>query len=360
MPTLRDYFVSESNDYFTRLADAIRRLDAREGDPADVFRLARGLRGSAQLARETRVQEVAHMFENAARAIVAGAIEWTTEISERAAQTLEDMRALVSGGEDGEAAEARKRAAVERWRSIGVEVPEAPVVEGNQKVDADAASRQFRDFAIHEVTGIIAELESCIAQLSADPHSRDSLKAVLRRQRALLGSARLQEISVVAETLRAIEDLARVIAKLGIAVKDEWAAALRAARDVLRGALLALEEGQEPTASPVLSKLRTMRNELLERYGSLESVPAAEPGASPASVLAAQSLGAQPKPAATPVVVPGDPDAVVPIEQLCYEGERALRRALELRAALEQLAEHDTSARETVDEVFDLIRLGIG
>ena len=356
MPTLRDYFVSESNDYFTRLADAIRRLDAREGDPGDVFRLARGLRGSAQLARETRVQEVAHMFEAAARAVVTGAIEWTTEISERAAQTLEDLRALVSGGEDGDAAEARKRAAVERWRNAGVELPDMPAADVNRKPGGDAASRQFRDFAIHEITGIIAELESCIAQISADPHSRDSLKTVLRRQRALLGSARLDEISVVAETLRAIEDLARIIAKLGIAVKDEWAAALRAARDVLRGALVALEEGQDPTASPVLSKLRTMRNELLERYGSLESVPAAEPGASPAP----QASAAHPKPAPMPVPVHADPDTVVPIEQLCYEGERALRRALELRAALEQLAEHDTSARETVDEVFDLIRLGIG
>jgi len=346
MPTLRDYFISESNDYFTRLADAIRRLDAREGDPSDVFRLARGLRGSAQLARETRVQQVAHTLEGVARALVAGAIQWTTEISERALETLDDLRALAGGNLPADAADARAREAVERWRSAGVDVPAPTPGDAAGAPDAGAASRQFRDFAIDEITGIIAELDSCIEQISSQPHHREALTAVLRRQRALLGSARLEDIAVVAETLRAIEDLARVIAKLNLAIKDEWAAALRAARDVLRGALAALQDGQNPAPSPVLSKLRTMRNELIERYGSLESVPAAEPApAAPAPAAAAR---------------PADPDAVVPIEQLCYDGERALRRALELRAVLEQLAGDDTDAREAVDEVFDLIRLGIG
>lgn len=349
MPTLRDYFIAESNDYFTRLADAIRRLDASEGDPADVFRLARGLRGSAQLARETRVQQVACMLEGVARALVAGAIQWTAEISERALQTLEDLRALAQGNLPVADADARTREAVDRWRSAGFELPDAQAPD-TAAASAAATSRQFRDFAIHEISGIIAELDSCIEQISGDPNNRDALKAVLRRQRALLGSARLDEIAVVAETLRAIEDLARIITRLSLAVKDEWAAALRAARDVLRGALSALQDGNEPTSSPVLSKLRTMRNELLERYGSIEPAPTPGSTAAPGST-------------APPVHAPtltNDPDAVVSIEQLCYDGERALRRALELRSVLEQLAGDDTDAREAVDEVFDLIRLGIG
>jgi hypothetical protein len=50
---------------------------------------------------------------------------------------------------------------------------------------------------------------------------------------------------------------------------------------------------------------------------------------------------------------------IVPIEQLQYSGEKALRRALELQAKLEEIAGSDSTARESVDEVFDLIRLGI-
>jgi len=53
-------------------------------------------------------------------------------------------------------------------------------------------------------------------------------------------------------------------------------------------------------------------------------------------------------------------DVIVPIEQLCYSGEPALRRALELREQLEKLAGDDSDAHAAVEEVFDLIRLGIG
>lgn len=365
MATLRDYFVNESNDYFERLAEAVRRMDARESDPAQLLKLARGLRGSAQLARETRVQQVAHGLELALRAIISGAIEWSTEISERTLRTLDDLRSLAAGTESDADAEARTRSALDRWRETGVPLADAPDSAAHS-ADDGAASRQFREFALHEISGIISELDTCLEQLNADPRNREGLKVVLRRQRALLGSARLDEVGVVAETLRAIEDLARIIAKLNLAVKDEWAAALRAARDVLRTAVGALESGNDPAPSPTLSKLRTLRNELMERYGDVEAVPAAPAAPAGASGFAAAQyapVAAQPiaaAPAQPEVAQTASPDAVVPIEQLCYSGERALRRALELRARVEQLAGDDPDAREAVDEVFDLIRLGIG
>lgn len=56
-----------------------------------------------------------------------------------------------------------------------------------------------------------------------------------------------------------------------------------------------------------------------------------------------------------------DPEAepVVDIETLCYRGEAALRRALELRPAIERAVRGDPTATAVVDELFDLIRLGL-
>jgi hypothetical protein len=49
---------------------------------------------------------------------------------------------------------------------------------------------------------------------------------------------------------------------------------------------------------------------------------------------------------------------VVPIDELLYRGDAALRRAQELRAELERVVPaSDRAARESLDELFDLVRL---
>lgn len=379
MATLRDYFVSESNDYFVQLNEQLNRLDAG-GDAAELMRVARALRGAAQLARESRVYRAGLGLESVAKAITAGAVQWSADLSERARRTLEDMKALAAGGETEDAADARVKRVLDRWRGAGVPLPDDAGPAAPQ-TERSAASKQFREFAAHEAAGIAAEIDAALVELGNDPRNREVLKAILRRQRALTGAARLDEISVLAETLRAIEDLVRVIHKLNVAVKEEWAAVLRASREVLTSALEPLKQGQDPKPTPALSKLRTLRTELLERYGEGEAVnlsntPPKDPMASmvgvaavtppPVSAPAAGAVAAMPQAVATPekpAVEPAAPaaeDRVVPIEELCYSGERALRRALDLRPRLESIAGDDSDARESVEELFDLIRLSIG
>ena len=371
MPTLREYFTSESNTYFAQLADQVNRFETARGEPQELLRITRGLRGSAHLAREDRVYRAAMAMEAAARGIVNGTLQWSPEIAENARETINDLRAL-SAGESDEQADERVTRVLERWLAVGAQIPsERGSADG---AEGSSANRQFREFAAHEVSGIVNELESGLAQFPGDPRNRDVLKSILRRQRALLGAARLDEITVVAETLRAIEDLVRLIVKLNVAVKDEWAAVFKAARDVLAGALDPLRQGVDPSATPALSTLRTLRTELLERFGE-DAVPVAPPS------VATSAAAEPPPPPAMPVTPAAPPERLVPvaaavadlavpettpdeeiigIEQLCYSGEPALRRALELRAQLETLAGEDSDARAAVEEVFDLIRLGIG
>src|SRR5688572_20556519 len=153
MATLRDYFITETNDYFTQLTAALTRLDAARGDPNELMRVARALRGSAQLARESRVHRAGLGLEAAARAVVNGALQWNPDVSGRVRRTIEDLQALVAGEAD-DAADARVKRVLDRWNEINVQPPN-DAFEGSATPGAERseASRQFREFAAHEVTG---------------------------------------------------------------------------------------------------------------------------------------------------------------------------------------------------------------
>jgi chemotaxis protein histidine kinase CheA len=364
MATLREFFATEAADYLAQLTAAVQELDTGGGDAGELHRHTRALRGSAQMAREERVYHAALGLEAAARSVANGLLNWSEDISTRVRRTLEDIEALIKGGETEESADGRLKRALERWKEAGVEMP----AEQPAPTPVSEASRQFQQFAAHEVSGIVNEMEAGLATLATDPRNRDPLKSILRRQRALLGAARLEEISVVAEALRATEDMTRVIAKLNVPVKEEWLAVFRSARDVLKAAIEPLQRSEAPPPTPALSKLRTLRQELLDRYGEGEAV--AVTGAPTAAATAASagtytppvsastpSGAAKPAPvAATPKPV-RDEDGIVPIDALLYEGPRALQRALELQPALERIAGEDPRAREQVRELFDLIRM---
>src|SRR5690606_33869162 len=172
------------------------------------------------------------------------------------------------------------------------------------------------------------------------------------------------------EILRAIEDLTRVIAKLDVGVKQEWLDVFRVARDGLASAIEPLRSDQDPTATHSLARLRHLRAELLARYGTGEAVSAA--GENP-ELVQAQPAAPAPAPPAAPAPAASAPASAamplgrqvaaesepVPIEQLQYRGEAALRRALELRPSLEAALRGRTAHLETLEELFDLMRMAL-
>lgn len=342
MSTLREFFTTEAAEGQLQLRNVVQRLDGGSGEAAELQRYSRALRGSAQIAREDRVYRVALAMETAGRLLVSGELSWGEDISSRVSRTLEDIESLAAGTETPDDADARVQRSLDRWREVGVQIPDdAGAITRVQQLSE--TSRQFRLFAVHEIAGIVAEMDVGLEMLAADPRNRDPLKAILRRERALLGAARLDEIAVVAEALRATEDMTRIIAKLNVPVKEEWLAVLRCSREVLKAGLEPLEKGEIPGPSPALSQLRVLRQELLDRYGEVA-------GASPPIT---------PTPPVARAPVARSPDDVVPIQQLLYTRDSALKRALELEPQLEKLAEPNSAARERLEEIFDLIRLGI-
>lgn len=341
MSTLRAYFDREAADQLRRLAEVIR-ADA-DVDHAELLRLARALRGTANLAREDHVYRAALGFESAARSLTQLQTPWDGRTRELLGEALADLTALATNAEAEDVRELRVAHILERCVPLAeAQTTTAPAAATAQRLERER--RRFREYVAREAAGIAGVIDESMAAFALDPLGREPLTAVLRRHRALLGAARLDDVKIVAETLRAVEDISGIIMRLNAPVKKEWLDVFRCARDVLRGAAEALGAGEEPRQSTALSRLRTLHEELLDRYGAIE--PAAPPAAPPPVFMPAESTDR-------------GQDAEPTIDQLCYEGPAALRRALELRPRVEAALRDEPGANEVIDELFDLIRLGL-
>lgn len=354
MATVRDYFLAESADC---LASFDRALAADRPDPAALHRLARTLRGAAQMAREERTYRAAVALEAACRALSRGELPWDDATADHFRATVADLRPLVHGDDPDAVQEARVAAVLDRWLGLGVAMPEREVAgpaaprtsAPPERPDGEAA---FRAFVAREVAAIAGVLSAGVDALTARPLDREPLKTILRRQRILLGTARLDEISVVAEALRAVEDISRVIARLDVAIKDEWLDVFRSGREVMRAASAALQRGEEPGHTNALSRLRTLHTELIERYGAAETGPAS----SVVPTVIAHAAAAEPHPQQQAARVAEAAAEPLDIADLMYDRDEATRRMAELRPRIERAVRHDPDARAALDELFDLIR----
>lgn len=319
MTTLTDWFRSEARECLDRMAATV---EAHPSDPARLRPIARALRGHAQLARAEAAQRAAAALEAACRAAEEGSVAWDDGAAERARATIDDLRVVVEGPDDraGEAADA----VVERWS----ETSAASQPTGTQEA---AAHEAFIDFTRRELKEVLQALDAAIEAFVENPEDHGAVQHALASQAALLGSSRLDTLSVIGESLRALEEMSKLILRLGAPVKREWLEVYRAARDVLGPAATALEQGEEPQHSPALSRLRTMREELRDRH-------------KPRDAAAPEADGEAP---------------LVDIRDLCFDGPGALRRATELQPILERAVARDPAAREALEELFDLIRLAL-
>jgi chemotaxis protein histidine kinase CheA len=169
-------------------------------------------------------------------------------------------------------------------------------------------------------------MDGGITAFAEDPVNRESLGTILRRQRTLLGSARVDEIPVMAEALSAVEDLSELIVRLGVPVKSEWLDVFRSARDVVRSSAESIREGEEPGPTPALSRLRTLREELVARYGERVASQTVEAAPPPPTASAEAEPAADPR-----------------------------QRAAVLRAAIAQALGDATEPRDALDELYGLL-----
>lgn len=276
MSTAREFFRKESDEYVSGLRTL---LEDTPPDTGEMRRLARALRGCAQMAREDGVYRGARIFEAATRELAEGRLAWDERARGHVGATLDDLWSLVESGEaDVPEAQAVERIAAirGRWQELGIAVEDAGI-PGAAPDDARAATvaeapPALRDYAAREVEGILEVMNEAIRDLRQDGLDREPLKRILLRQRALLGAAGLPALSAVSDPLQIMDETARLAASQNRPVEGPWLEVFEQARAALSEAAESLAAGAvPPDGTPTLERLRALREQLVEGR-------AAEPG----------------------------------------------------------------------------------
>jgi HPt (histidine-containing phosphotransfer) domain-containing protein len=191
---LSEYFTRDAADYLAQLAQLLAQPDGL--DPERMMQLARGVRGSAQMAGAETIAAVAERLEDAARSVLSRNIVWSDEIRLLAADTVSDLQLLVRAvNRWGPEEEARVRAAIERWDDL--EGPEGAARRGARVIPV---SDLFYDDAGPHILSTAPEREA------AEPAVVPVERLVFRGESALREALRLRpEVERLAQSAGATE-----------------------------------------------------------------------------------------------------------------------------------------------------------
>ena len=92
---LLDFFTLEASEYLNRLETLVTGQTMQASDATHFAAAARGLRGSATMAKANGVSELATTVERIASGVVQGAIKWEPELQRSLVGAVEDLKTLV-------------------------------------------------------------------------------------------------------------------------------------------------------------------------------------------------------------------------------------------------------------------------
>ena len=92
---LLDFFTLEAGEYLTRLESLATQPSMEKADATRFTAAARGLRGSATMAKAGELARLANTVERIAVGVVQGAISWEPELQRSLVGAIEDLKLLV-------------------------------------------------------------------------------------------------------------------------------------------------------------------------------------------------------------------------------------------------------------------------
>jgi hypothetical protein len=202
--THAEFFEAEARECL----DVLRELLGRSATAEALRDPARRMRGSAQMASRAEAARAAAALERALRAAQSGTRAWTggTRSEQSGNVDHQEPRGASEGADRvGDGAAIAERV-VGRVAALGVDVSG----EGRSG-KASGPEDEFPTFARREIAAIRAALDEVAAAADEGPAPVPFLHALLDRQAALAGSARLAELPVMARALEASDHLTRAI-----------------------------------------------------------------------------------------------------------------------------------------------------
>ncbi len=92
---LLDFFTLEASEYLTRLESLVTQQAMPASDANQLAAAARGLRGSATMAKANELARLATSVERIAGGVVQGATKWEPEVQRSMVGAIEDLKLLV-------------------------------------------------------------------------------------------------------------------------------------------------------------------------------------------------------------------------------------------------------------------------
>lgn len=235
-PGLLDFFVLEASEYLEQL-DSLLAGGSRAPDAEGVQRAARGLRGSATMAKVSPFAELAGAVERVARALRDGSLSWDQRIGSALVGAVDELKSLLHSARtwsDAETARARTRTG----ELTGMLPAEAPQ-------HSTPAATSGGGYVSSETANVAAGLEFL---LTAPGAGGDAGIQVLQRIRALRGLAAIRDVPSLPDALEAAEHAAAPL-EHGRPVGHSQREVLRRAASLLREIALAVRAGRAVDAS---------------------------------------------------------------------------------------------------------------
>lgn len=195
---LTEFFAMEAGEYLERLDTLVSGAVGPDRD--ELLRLTRALRGSALMANQQRIGNVAAALESLARAIKEERVPWDEATRQTSIRAVDGLKVLVrSVGQwgDRESAKAEKLAG-ELAGASGIPVTEPTALDAS----VDTGTRAF---VAREGAAVASMLNQAAKSLQRDGYSASQVESVLRSMEPLRGLAALSELSPLPEYLDGVE-----------------------------------------------------------------------------------------------------------------------------------------------------------